>query len=239
MPRIFSIEGSYAHYASSISYLGEVVTDMKRFAREPESFDVVLFTGGEDVHHGIYGQRHYSGRGSDYFQRDMKEAYVYQVAKRFGIPMAGICRGLQFTASMAGACLVQDFSGHGCSHNSVPIYAEYPSGKTGLITGLCMHHQMVDCNTLTKDMKVVGHVAGEEIGRYNSRYLSDNGKKIGQKMEIEAIFCKDPMFFGVQYHPESMEPGTSGRKFFCEWVEYMLALRSESTGEVKYSVANG
>jgi gamma-glutamyl-gamma-aminobutyrate hydrolase PuuD len=219
--KIFSIENGQAWYGSSLSHLGKVITDFKEFSQRPETFDLVLFTGGEDVHPGIYGHRHYSGKDSGGMcQRDMKEAFVFQLAQRFGIPMAGICRGLQFTAAMCGSTLVQDFGGHGW-HSGTPILAKYPDGKEATIEGLCMHHQMVDANTLTPEMNVVGYVksTGNPRRKY---YLSDNGRHIHQGMEIEAIFCTYPLMFGVQYHPESMPKESSGYKFFCTWVEYMV-----------------
>jgi gamma-glutamyl-gamma-aminobutyrate hydrolase PuuD len=40
--------------------------------------------------------------------RDMREMFIYHIARQLGIPLFGFCRGHQFIAAMNGAELVQD-----------------------------------------------------------------------------------------------------------------------------------
>lgn len=70
------------------------------------SADLVLFTGGADVHPRLYGKQMHRKTWPDGW-RDNKEVEEFQLAKKLGKKLIGICRGAQFLCVMAGGILVQ------------------------------------------------------------------------------------------------------------------------------------
>lgn len=90
-----------------------------------DRLDGVLFTGGEDIEPERYGAARHPKLGDVSAVRDEVELSVYQAAKRVGLPVLGICRGLQLINVAHGGTLFQDLG------------AEYPEvdavhrGRTG------------------------------------------------------------------------------------------------------------
>jgi putative glutamine amidotransferase len=73
--------------------------------------DGLLFTGGVDIHPGRYGQGLDGAQDVD-LDRDGLEALAWGVARSRGVPVLGICRGLQAINVFAGGSLVQHVEGH-------------------------------------------------------------------------------------------------------------------------------
>lgn len=98
--------------------------------------DLVQFTGGADVSPELYGQAKHSTT-TVALSRDFRERIIFNLAKKLGKPMAGICRGGQFLNVMCGGSLFQDVDGHFGSHNITDISTgiEYPVSSD--------HHQMM------------------------------------------------------------------------------------------------
>lgn len=72
--------------------------------------DLIQFTGGADVSPEIYGSVNTSSHTD--WARDMREAGLFALALRMGIPMTGICRGGQFLNVMSGGKMHQHVEGH-------------------------------------------------------------------------------------------------------------------------------
>ena len=80
----------------------------------------LLLTGGGDIDPRRYGQ---SNQGSDEVDlaRDELEARAWQTATERGLPVLGICRGLQAINVFSGGSLLQHVDGHvGASYGDGP-----------------------------------------------------------------------------------------------------------------------
>ena len=90
-----------------------------------EEADIVLFTGGEDVYPGLYGEE---AQPATHFNldRDLYEKLVYKKVSTKQL-CVGICRGAQFLAVMNGSKLVQHVSGHAIAgtHNVITTANNY------------------------------------------------------------------------------------------------------------------
>ena len=73
--------------------------------------DGLLLTGGEDVDPGRYGQDRAAATVID-AARDDLEAAAFAAADSRGLPVLGICRGLQAMNVFAGGTLLQHVDGH-------------------------------------------------------------------------------------------------------------------------------
>ncbi len=81
--------------------LAEALTEM----------DGLLLTGGGDIDPARYGQANTGSREID-TARDALEARAWEAAAERGVPVLGICRGLQAINVFAGGSLLQDVDGH-------------------------------------------------------------------------------------------------------------------------------
>ncbi len=73
--------------------------------------DGLLLSGGADLDPARYGRPNDGSRATEP-DRDELEAAAWAVADARGIPVLGICRGLQAMNAFAGGVLLQDVGGH-------------------------------------------------------------------------------------------------------------------------------
>lgn len=180
--------------------------------------DIVIFTGGEDVHPSFYNQTKLPRTYSN-IKRDTKEMLAYIKALELKKPMLGICRGAQFLTVMNGGMLIQHVDSHSGDHEIELLYDPQGVVETLKMTVSSTHHQMMcPMATLKEDEYTV---IGWNAGLPSSEYVSEiDGKNadIKDKMiqwsadmyEVEENFIIEPeiVFYNksnclcMQFHPE-------------------------------------
>ena len=75
------------------------------------SMDGLLLTGGADVDPARYGRPNDGSHGMEP-ERDALEAAAFEVANARGLPVLGICRGLQAMNAFSGGSILQHVDGH-------------------------------------------------------------------------------------------------------------------------------
>jgi putative glutamine amidotransferase len=155
--------------------------------------DGLIVAGGPDVEPVRYGARPHPRTGPPARERDAWELALVEAALAAGIPLLGICRGMQLLNVALGGTLVQHVDGH---TGSVGVFGEHgvkpvPGTRYGDIvpeqTAVpSYHHQAVD-----------------ELGTglVASAYAEDG---VVEAVELPG----DPWVLGVQWHPEM---GTDSR----------------------------
>lgn len=89
----------------------EAATFAEAMARETlGAVDGVLVTGGGDIDPEYFGESPIPGLGAIEPARDVFECALLRAALRSGVPVLGICRGIQFLAIAAGGGLYQDLA---------------------------------------------------------------------------------------------------------------------------------
>jgi putative glutamine amidotransferase len=177
------------------------------------AMDGLLLSGGGDLHPRLYGQ---AVQGTDRIEagRDALEQAAWQEARARGLPVLGICRGLQAINVFSGGSLVQHLDGHrpaagseeprrhplrvvGGSRLARILHPTHPGG--GVLRVNSSHHQAVRPADLAPTLLASGlspHPEGELV---------------------EALESTEPDAFviGVQCHPERTEstPPEFGRLF--------------------------
>lgn len=199
-------------YAAALRDLGDVTYQVTDLYKRPQDFCLVLFTGGEDVSPEFYGETSPKGQCWHNIKRDEMEKQVFDFAELHDIPMAGICRGIQFLNVMAGGRLMHHINGHGGSKHIMKLR----TGQEIFVNSL--HHQMV-----------IPHQRAEIIGvsktRISDIYISISDEPIEYNgSEVEAAIFPDKHAFGVQYHPEMMDERSGGYEFFHRMVKNALSL---------------
>jgi gamma-glutamyl-gamma-aminobutyrate hydrolase PuuD len=99
----------YAAYVAAAG--GEPIVLRPGDPTPPEALDGVLFSGGVDVDPCHYGQEAEPSVEVDE-ERDKFELPLARRAIEAGLPVLGICRGMQLLNVVAGGSLIQDLDGH-------------------------------------------------------------------------------------------------------------------------------
>lgn len=158
-----------------------------------EDADLVVFTGGEDVHPDFYGHPRHPRTGANY-PRDRYEMQQFDVATKLGKHIIGICRGSQLLCVANGGWLVQDQPNPKFVH---PITTY--DGKELLITST--HHQAAyPYNLPAENYQILGWTDGMLDHHENGMQGEMNPEK-----ECEIVYYPKGKCLGIQGHPEMME----------------------------------
>ncbi len=164
----------------------------------------LLLTGGADIYPGRYGKESDTARcGVFDLERDAFEALAFQTAKKLGIPVLGICRGMQFINVTMGGTLWIDLPsdiGSGDLHRM---------GEEGWSD----HEVIVMPETLLFSLADASEFLVASNHHQGIEHLAPGLKAaaMSQDMLIEAIEgTKDSglnYLLAVQWHPEWMDRG--------------------------------
>jgi putative glutamine amidotransferase len=172
------------------------VTDEDSIDTVLDRLDGLVIAGGADVNPADYGDEPHETTDHPRLDRDATERRLYRGARERGMPVLGICRGLQIMAVESGGRLIQDLpaAGYGLTHRERPgTFTEHGATfvdgslvarilETTATTVNSSHHQAVaDAGSLA----VTGHAVDGTI---------------------EVLEQPDAAFvLGVQWHPEMTE----------------------------------
>lgn len=184
----------------------------------------LVLTGGADVDPGRYGEG-FAGAVDVEPERDELEAAAWLVAETRGLPVLGLCRGMQELNVLMGGTLVQDVEGHrgpAYGHGEALTHGITLVPGTRLATILdpegtgtplqvnSFHHQAVVPDRLAPGLRVAA-IAGH------------SGIEIVEGLEAPG----DRFIVGVQCHPERAE--STPPAFERLWTAFVEACRREET----------
>ncbi|HEX6547840.1 MAG TPA: gamma-glutamyl-gamma-aminobutyrate hydrolase family protein [Candidatus Dormibacteraeota bacterium] len=169
-----------------------------------EGFDGLLLTGGKDIDPAHYGEAPDPTTEVDP-PRDQFEIPLVEEAISRGLPIFGICRGVQLLNVALGGSLFQDLPHHPPTPKELRSQPAHPvriapDGKLAAIVGErlevnSLHHQAV------KDVAPgLRAVAWAEDGT------------------VEALESPDHPVLGVQWHPEEMPDAPWSERLFSAFV---------------------
>ena len=180
-------------YVSYLKQKFDVIVHKVHDVKNPKDIDLVLFTGGEDVSPGYYGEKigKYTGINKS---RDVKESDTYYKFVNQCL-LLGICRGSQLLTVLSGGRLIQHVEGHGRDHSMIT--------KNGLKYNITSsHHQMLYPFDLNK--KDYNLIAYSEYFQ-SKTYLNGNNEEIELSkdfLEPEIVYYKNTDSLCIQGHPE-------------------------------------
>lgn len=195
-----------------------------------EKADLVVFSGGSDVHPSLYGEKPIPGCYTNE-RRDTYEKAIYEKCLELEKPMFGICRGLQFLHVMNGGKLYQDVTGHaGGSHGIIDLDSnERVQSASSIHHQMCIYSEDIDMQlTAVADWSKSSHYKTDGsnlIPGFGKFTTVNNGvtdiKINGSVLEVEAAVYPKTLCFGVQGHPEICE-GSSYQAWTMEYVRDFL-----------------
>ena len=173
--------------------------------------DGLLFTGGQDIFPGIYGEETSALCGPVCAERDEMESWLFSKAVlTMDKPAFGICRGIQLFNALLGGKLYQDLPTEykGASpldHQQKPPY-DTPAHRVMIIPGSPLH-VLLDTDAIM--VNSIHHQAISELSqKLECMAIAEDGL-------IEAVSMPGKKFvWAVQWHPEhSLSDGHSHKLF--------------------------
>jgi len=165
----------------------------------------LLLTGGEDVAPALYGEEKHEATVEVAPERDAFEIALVKEARRIGLPIFAICRGIQVMNVAFGGTLVQDIPTQ--VENAFPHAFTIPPHKPFDYA----HDVWVDTSSLLAKL-MAERLNGSDSCAVNSRHhqavkdVAPGFKVVATAPDgiVEAI--EDPaarFCLGVQWHPEN------------------------------------
>jgi putative glutamine amidotransferase len=181
------------------------------------AMDGLFLSGGADIDPARYGEAP-SGAGHAEPGRDALEDEAFHAAIEAGVPILGVCRGLQAINVFAGGSLVQHLDGHESSPYPSPAVTRHQlrvvdGSRLALILGESSdlevnsyHHQAITADRLAPGLRIAAVADHEDTGEL-----------------VEGVESTDPdrWLVGVQCHPERTE--SSPPVFERLWASFVIA----------------
>ncbi len=231
--RLFALNPEYAKAIQSAGGLPLVVPPLAQSEQVDahaietllDSIDALLLTGGDDLHPRVYGQPLHPKAELMDVERDAADVALARAALERGVPILGICAGMQLLNVALGGSLHQHLADlRGSRYPALlPIHdAQETDAKehgvvvergarlaaavgAGAIVTNSRHHQAID---RVADGLVVTALAEDGV--------------------IEGVELDDGRFvIGVQWHPEEMAADSGQRRLFEAFID---AARKRTAG---------
>lgn len=219
---VFADDSSSLEYVEYLSTDFNVTVVKQKDVNRKRDIDLIVFTGGEDVHPQHYGEPmgKYTHINSN---RDNKEMECFSRFRNI-VPMLGVCRGNQLLAVLNGGRLIQHVEGHGSTHT----IKHFEGSNVYKMTST--HHQMVYPFNLDKDSYKL--IAYSEFFK-STTYLNGDNEEIKLDkdfLEPEIVFYPNTKCLGIQGHPE-YESCPDETKRYCMRLIKKYLLNSKDKSE--------
>ena len=177
-----------------------------------KNFDILIFSGGEDISPGLYGEENTNSHGVN-LRRDFLEVSALKEALRLGVKVIGLCRGHQLINAVLGGKLYQDITKEtGISHGTGHSRTNYGTW-----------HSVHDFRPTVMDYWTNPTLAFmfPEVNSLHHQSVKIPGKGLDVILRardgiVEATASKDMAVVSFQFHPEWME---TGRNYFKKVME--------------------
>ena len=188
-------------HAGGIPVLLSLDMDDAMLASCMERLDGLLLAGGNDLAPELFGESPISELGEVNPLRDQLEMRLVPIARETGMPVLGVCRGIQSMNVAMGGTLWQDLPSQYRSADGQPPMAHsqkrpdhYPSHSVRIQEGTLLHR-----------------IAGADdllVNSFHHQAIKDPASAltvtaVSPDGVIEAVEVPShPFFIGVQWHPE-------------------------------------
>lgn len=186
------------------------------------AMDGLLLSGGADIDPARYGEPPAGVRGAEP-GRDALEDEAFHAALQAGVPILGVCRGLQAINVFAGGSLVQHLDGHESAPYPSPAVTRHP----------------IDLDAGSRLAAILGESADLEVNSYHHQAITADRLAPGLRISatadhsdagqlVEAVEATDPdrWLIGVQCHPE--RTASSPPVFERLWTGFVAACAERS-----------
>lgn len=200
--------------AGGLSVSIPITADPSTATRSLERMDGLILTGGPDICPGFYGQESTPGIRDIDYNRDVVEIALVQKALAMGLPVLGICRGVQLINVALGGTLHQDVS------RVFPEVLEHVQRAPKKVNTHQVH--------ISENTKLISILDDPSVwvNSHHHQAVAEPAPELTVSARakdgvIEAVENSDhPFFVGVQWHPEgAWRVDASAFKLFQSFVE--------------------
>ena len=180
-------------------------------AAQLSAVDALIISGGWDVDPLLWGEEPHAKLGNTLPERDAFDLMLIREARRLGMPILGICRGIQILNVAAGGTLYQDMSEQPGSF--VRHWQNvHPDQAT--------HHVTMEKDSILHDIlgdRIVvnsfHHMAVNEPGKgYRVTARADDGTVEGMES------TEGSPVLAIQWHPEMMHRNSAEMRQLFSWL---------------------
>ena len=175
---------------------------------EPNDADIIVLPGGYDVNPELYGQKKLQGTNINPIDdsRDMK---FFDLGKKEGKLLVGICRGGQFLNVANGGLMWQHVNNHTANHLLIDLVEE----KTFTVTST--HHQMMRPSEKGEVLAIAKESSTWIDDELNLRSKTpQNRSEECPEFDTEVVWYKDTRSLCFQPHPEFIRAESTKQYFF-------------------------
>jgi putative glutamine amidotransferase len=168
-------------------------------ARALDGCEGLVLTGGEDIDPSYYGAEPSAGLGSVDAERDRFELALFAAARSAGLPILGICRGIQLINVALGGTLYQDLP----SERPGPVDHNPDAARNARTHHVCLAPGSRAAHALGVDRLVPNSFHHQAIRDLAPPLVASGWSDDGL---IEAVESggDDGWLLAVQWHPEEM-----------------------------------
>ena len=187
--------------AGGLPWLVPTLEDLERAPDIAESLDALVLTGGEDMSPLSFNAQPRQELGTTNFYRDQWELALLAACEKRGIPILGICRGIQVMNVHRGGTLYQDINaetdsvmGHALSSDPMENLQHTVSIDDGSLLRRIFETEELVVNSFH-------HQAVKDLGE-RLTVTSTAADGIIEGVEDPSL----PFYLGVQFHAEALPP---------------------------------
>jgi putative glutamine amidotransferase len=188
-----------ANYAEQVAAAGGIpvlLPPLPGVAAATDRLDGLLLTGGGDIDPGRYGAQPHPRTGRVSAPRDAAELDLLDAATAAGLPVLGVCRGLQLLNVARGGTLCQHLP-DGAGHTPAP--GTFGSHPVRVAAGTRLAG-ILGANGDGVDVPTAHHQAVDRLGE---GLVATAWAEDGVVEAVEASAAGDPFLLAVQWHPEA------------------------------------
>ncbi|MFV0483326.1 MAG: gamma-glutamyl-gamma-aminobutyrate hydrolase family protein [Bacteroidales bacterium] len=201
----WTVNEVHCDYGNSVELVGgvplllPVTTNPKTINAYLDCIDGLILSGGVDIHSFHFGEEMKPLCGKVNNERDTFEIKLTKLAIDKGIPILGICRGMQLINVIYGGTLYQDLS-----------YYENNSLKHRNVgdASIPVHYvEILDKNSISFKIWKRESIEVNSIHHQVIDIIGDGLKVVGQSSDGVVEILEDPDYpflLAVQFHPELM-----------------------------------
>jgi putative glutamine amidotransferase len=168
-------------------------------ARALDGCEGLVLTGGEDIDPSHYGAEPSAALGSVDTERDRFELALFAAARSAGLPILGICRGIQLINVALGGTLYQDLP----SERPGPVDHNPDAARNARTHHVCLAPGSRAAHALGVD-RLVPNSFHHQAVRDLAPTLVASGWSDDGVIEVVETRPDDGWLLAVQWHPEEM-----------------------------------
>ena len=180
------------------------------------ALDGVIFTGGEDFDPAYYNERPIPQMGTINASRDRFDIKLLNLAAERGVPILGICRGVQLINIAFGGSLYQDLP---AQYHDTSIRHRQRQSNTETSHAVIVEENTAFSDIVKERMLMVNsfhHQAVKDV----ARGFRVAGKSPDKIVEVIEKIDDDNWILGVQFHPElRVTNDLAMRRIFQSFIE--------------------